>query len=269
MAATWYLNDFDLSTLGIVTLDVPEWNRAPARTIEEFALPKQSGVLLGSTATGQAGELAPTFYYRASSLSDRLSKENILKELIGAGLVKIGVNDGVTATRITYGIQKKPPVVAVQGHFVTGLIYKMSCAFLCPDAAWTSPAWSGINVAAINTPVAIPLGTHTSPWIIRATSTSNPFTITLRRLGGQVIQTITLAVATTSAEYVDIDGVRRTMEKVSGGTRTTVAGASTWTAGDWLVLDPMDGGLYSLTGGSPTLEISSGSMEVLYLKRWR
>lgn len=269
MAFISFLNDFDLSTQGIITLDMPDWNRAPERVVEQFPLHKTSGVLLGGTASGRPRELACSWYYRATSLSDRLSKENLLKELAGAGLVKIAINDGVNPTKVTYGVQMKPVTVAIQGHFNTGLVFRADCSFLCPDAIWTAPAWSSVNLTATNAAFAIPLGTYTSPWIIRASSTSNPFTITLRRIGAQAIGSMTFAVATSSAEYVDLDSVRRIMEKVSAGVRTSIAGAATWTAGDWFTLDPMDGGNALLGGGSPTLEISSGVMEVLYLKRYR
>lgn len=267
------LDDLDLSSIGIVLTEIGKFG-APKRAVSVSKIAGQSGGLLAATLTTEPRPLPLTFEYRGTSLADRLSKEDLLKDRLSAGLVTLSVRDSSNPIRQVRGIYDDPPTPERFPHPVDGTGFRLTANLLCPDPAWTAAAWSCRAITAVNTPVEIPLGTWSSPWILRVMgATTSPVTFTVKRLGGQTIGSMTFAtgggtsLALTTAEYLDLDSVRKTAEKVSGGVRTNISGPATFTAGDWPTLDPLDG--YPAWLAGVTVELNTGTAELLYEKRYR
>jgi phage-related protein len=269
MASTVLIDDYDLTTsLGVVINDMPEWNSSPIGSLDSYDLPNRSGVIYGSTVVTKPRELKMQMFYRSTSLSDRKSKENLIKSVIGGGLKKIAVSDGSNQTVHTWGVLSAPPVVTMMGHFITGTVFSMTCSFTCPNGFWQEMNWSSLSIAAASTSYQVSLGTYPGPWILNVMgAATGPFTVTVKRSGGQTVSYMTFSGSLTSSEWLSVDSVNRKIEKVSGGSRTSWSGSSNWTAGEWLAIDPVDGN-YALSSG-PTIEVSSGTAELLYLKRYR
>lgn len=269
MAMSVLIDDYDIQTnLGVVVTDAPNWRSSPTTNVSMYDMPGRSGSLMGTSVVSKPRDLSFTVFYRASSVSDRRTKEDSLKRTLGGSLKKITFNDGVNAARIVWGAMFSAPEVRMIGHYGLATVFSMTCTFTCPNGFWSDEYWSSVALPAAATAYQVPLGTYTSPWILNIMgAATGPFTVTVKRTGGQTLYSMTFSGSLTSSEWLSIDSVNRKIEKVSGGVRTSWAGSSNWTAGEWPVLDPIDGN-YAL-GAGPTVETSAGTGELLYLKRYR
>lgn len=273
MAITTTLDDLDLTSVGFIVTDIGKFS-SPKRGLSVSKIAGRSGGLLSTVVTTEPHKLPITIEYRGTSLADRLSKEDLIKDRLSAGLVSVSIRDSSNPARVIRGVSEEPPTPERFSHPIDGTGFRLTATLLCPDPAWLAPAWSCRAITAVNTPVHLPLGTWPSPWICRVMGpTTSPVILTVKRLGGQTLGSLTFAtgggtsLALTAAEYLDIDSTRQTAEKVSGGTRTNITGPSNFTAGDWVELDPLDG--YPAFGAGVTVELNSGTGELLYEKRYR
>lgn len=115
--------------------------------------------------------------------------------------------------------------------------------------------------AAINTPLAIPLGRMPSApvfQVLAVGSAVGPFTLTYRHANGTILTQMeitqnTLAM-TADEDYYAIDCDLHSLTFVDNG--TILDGSQYWTPGEFIVLNPADGDPES--GAWPTVETSAG-----------
>lgn len=118
----------------------------------------------------------------------------------------------------------------------------------------------GITTASIGaSPLPLSLGTAPStPLLVVMGAATNPV-VTLRNAAGAVVQTLGFTVTLGATERLEVDCAAMTITKYTGASPADAL--STLASGDFLVLDPAD--------GVPTVEVNSGTGELLYRKAWR
>jgi hypothetical protein len=88
--------------------------------------------------------------------------------------------------------------------------------------------------------------------------------LTYRNAAGDAKATLTITLTLAAGDYLEIDCDAKTITKSVSGTPSN--GLSTLTAGDFLTLTPEDGD--PIGSAWPTLEVSAGTLQVTYLRRY-
>src|SRR5690606_30322677 len=117
MATTTYLNEVELSTIGCHVLQLDEWLATPERKFPTAEIPGRSGVVVTADPSTAARMLSLVVQVQpaARTATARVSAEAQLKAVAARGLVRIGVNDGYTASRVIDGVLQSCRLTPV-GH---------------------------------------------------------------------------------------------------------------------------------------------------------
>lgn len=272
---TWavYLNETELSTLGVYPESAPDWQSGPARDFQAVRIPGRQGVVLPADPETQPRvlQLACLIQPAALTLAARLRAEDLLKGLAYRALVKIIWDDGVNAPRQIDGVCTAL-TINPRRHPVVSLVSDATLSILCPDPTWSDVV--GQMIGFSTTPVAIPLGTAPVGGIVRLAAPSwsanvtNPV-LTYLSAGGQTVQTLTFTTTLSAGtDYLEIDLDRATVTDYNSGTASS--GIALLTGGDFFALDPYDGD--PLNSSYPMLKVTSSagtpSGQWLGTRRW-
>lgn len=257
---TWAvaINETSLADLNIYVVGVPAMLDGLGRSYPLFAIPGRQGSVLAGDPTVAARQLRIECTITTTSVAARQTAERNLKALATRGVVTVTVDDDVNAPLSIEGVNAECTITP-KGHPITALVADVVLQFVCPDPTWR--AVMGVVVGLNTTPTMVPLGTAPSGGVVRiaapswSANISNP-TLSYLNLARVTVQSMTFTTTLVAGEdYLEIDLDRGTVTKYDDGVATT--GAPLLTAGDFFVLDPMDGD--PLNNGSPYLLLGSSA----------
>jgi hypothetical protein len=202
----------------------------------------------------------------ANTVAARVAAESVLRDtLLNQGLVWMQLDDGINPLRGADVFIERVRIRPV-GHPLVAVVSEVELSCTSPSALWRLASGTAVAIAAASTRYTLPLGTAPSAPIIRVMGAATTPSVVYRNSAG-VVQ-VQIAVPTlTSTEYADLNMETLTLQKVSSGTGTDISGLITVTTGSLpFALDPAHGN-YELSAW-PTLEVTAGTAEVLYTKRY-
>lgn len=205
---------------------------------------------------------------RKDSASDRRDAERGVADLVRSGRVRLVVDDGLAgATQIEGRLESLATVPF--GPSLNPLAVRITAVFRCDEEPyWRDVEPRTVALATAGTRYPIPLGTAPSSPIIRLMGTGSNPVLTYRDAGGAAVHTLTTGSHTlASDEYLDLDMRRGKAVHYDSGVADNPTNQSVVLSAAFpFALDPQDGD-YG-TSAWPTLEVSAGSAEVLYWRRW-
>ena len=271
MAWGVYLNETPLSALGVYVQRLNSYKAAPTRTYPTLALPGRQGVVLAADPETAPRTLTLVCTVVAASIAAREAAEDQFKTLAYNGLVKISVDDDVNAPRWIDGVCSAFQT-DTRAHPVDALASDVSVSFLCPDPTWADVTGQLIGFTSVVSPV--PLGTAPSGGVVRiaapvwSANVTNPV-LTYRNAAGVTVQSLSFNTTLTAGnDYLEIDLDRQTVVEYQSGVARNAIGDLT--AGEFFVLDPMDGDPFNASYPSLAVTSSAGSPSGQWLgaKRW-
>ena len=225
---------------------------------------RDGGVALpASVGAGRAVQIGLTT--QATTQEIRRERERGLAALLRAGRIRFHVDDGLTGPVQIEGRLRALTILPF-GPSLSPLASRATIDLLCDDEVYwrdVEPTTRALAVAGTRYPV--PLGTAPSSPIIRIMGSATDPSVTYRDAGGAAVRTMGFTVTLASTDYLDIDMRRGRIQKVASGVATN--GIALLTSGQFpWALDPQDG--ERETAAWPTLEVSTGTGEVLFWRQW-
>lgn len=269
-----YLNETDLSTLGVYVENVGDWFGAPRRTYPTQPIPGRQGAVIAGDPTTETRTLTVSCMIQPSALTlaARRTAEDQLKALAYRALIKIVNDDGVNAPRAIDGLCIGCTVTP-RRHPTVNLVSDAQLTVLCPDPTWYDVTGQIIGFSSIA--AAVPLGTAPSGGVIRlaiphwSADVTDP-TITYLSAGGVTRGSLAFTALTLGAgtDYLEVDLDRATCTRYTSGSAINVL--DKLSSGDFFALDPMDGDV--LNASYPQLKVTSTagtpSGQWLGVRRW-
>jgi hypothetical protein len=262
--ATFSINGVPIENYGLYpTPDGSKgWLDIPARKFKTSPLVMRDGLrALSPASMSDARAIGLSLRLVASSFQNRRDALNSLFRALNGKLEIVTVED---PTKVCYGLLVSAPTVFpyAAGAGLATLASRSDVALVCYDPLWYDITPQATAISAVNTPVALTMGNASARMrrlLIRISgAATSPVTLTLKNAAGDTLQAMTLALALTSAEYVDIDCDAFTITKYSGGVATDQITALTTTQ-DFFAVDPYD---------LPSLQIDKGSAMAYYFRAY-
>lgn len=272
---TWavYLNETPLDSIGIWVEDIAARYHGVQRAFPTLALPGRQGVVLAAEPETSARLLtiSGTIDPAARTLTARTTAEDQLKALAYRALIKVIADDDETAPRQIDGVCEDLRITPVVHPMVTQLS-RFTMTVRCPDPTWYDVVGQMIGFTSVPSP--IPLGTAPSGGLVRiaapawSANVTNPV-LTYRNAAGVTLQTLTFSTTLVAGtDYLEIDLDRQTVIEVQAGVVRNAIGDLS--AGEFFVLDPMDGDPLAASYPSLAATSSAGSPSAQWLgtRRW-
>jgi hypothetical protein len=262
--ATFSINGVPIENYGLYpTPDGSKgWLDIPVRTFKTSPLVMRDGLRpLSPASMSGARAIGLSLRLVASSFQNRRDTLNSLFRALNGKLEIVSVED---PTKVCYGLLVSAPTVFpyAAGAGLATLASRSDVALLCYDPLWYDITPQPTAIGAVNTPVALTMGNASARMrrlLIRISGVvTSPVTLTLKNAAGDALSTMTIAVALTSAEYLDIDCDAFTITKYSGGVATDQLAALTTTQ-DFFAIDPYD---------LPTLQLDKGTAMAYYYRAY-
>lgn len=273
MAFSVWINETDLSSLGLYVEDIPGWLHAPSRNYQVTEIPGLMGGVLSLDPTypprpvSIVGSVDPAL----RTVAQRRSFEDQLKALAYRGLVTLTVDDDVNPPLRIDGVAMRAPFDPV-AHWATTQLSRARIDLTCPDPTWY--ALQGSSLAFGATPTPVPLGTAVSSGKIRiaapawSANVTDPI-VSYYSASRVLVQSMSFPGVTLTAgvDYLEIDLNRSTVVEYAAGVATD---RISLLVGDFFALDPFDGD--TAAGAFPFLAVTGAagnpSGQALYLKRY-
>lgn len=257
---TWSvaINETVLADLGVYVQNIPGWLDGTGRNYPTLAIQGRQGAVFAADPTVAPRQLRIECTVNTASIAARWTAERKLKGLVSRGLVSITVDDDVNAPLVIEGVNVEAPITP-RGHPLDAMVSDATLMFLCPDPTWRDVLGSTVGFNA--TPVMVPLGNAPSGGIIRiaapawSANVTNPV-LSYLNVAKATVQSMTFTTTLVAGEdYLEIDLDRSTVTLSDNGVQSS--GATLLTAGDFFVLDPMDGDV--VNSGYPYLSVTATS----------
>lgn len=275
MAFSVWLNETDLSTLGLYVEDIPGWLASPSRRFEVSPITGRTGGALSRDPDYQprplsiVGSIDPAI----RTVAQRRTFEDALKALAFRGLLQVTVDDDTNPPLRIDAVVEAVDLTPV-AHWSITTLSRATLRCVAPDPLWS--ALQGSLAQFGTTPTAIPLGTAVSGGIIRlaapswsAAAVADP-TITYYNAARAAVETLGFTGLTLSAgtDYLEIDLDRQTVVEWQSGVATDRI--SLLTSGDFFALDPEDGDYERAAWPALGVTATAGSVTGLlaYTKRY-
>jgi hypothetical protein len=257
---TWSvaINETVLADLGVYVVGVQGWLDGLGRDYPTQAIPGRQGVVFAADPTVAPRRVRLEATVNTTTVAARQAAERELKALAYRGIVAVTVDDDLNSPLLIEGVCIECAITP-KGHPLVAVVSDAVLSFLCPDPTWRDVI--GVPVGLTTTPVMVPLGTSTSGGVVRIAApawSANVVTPVLHYLNvaKATVQSMTFSTTLVAGEdYLEIDLDRSTVTLSDNG--STSSGASLLSAGDFFVLDPMDGD--TLNSGFPYLMLSATS----------
>jgi hypothetical protein len=258
---TWSvtINETALSDVNAYVVGIPAWRDGLGRDYPTLNLPGRQGVVFASDPTVAPRQLRIECTITTTSQVTRQSSEQQLKALVSRGLVSVTVDDDLNTPMVIDAVNTQCSITP-RGHPITAFVSDVLLSFLCPDPTWRDVL--GQTIGFNTTPVAIPLGTAPSGGIVRIAAPSWSADVTAPvvyylNVAKATVQSMTFGGTTLVAgqDFLEIDLDRASIVLSDNAVRSS--GAALLTAGDFFVLDPMDGD--PLNAGYPYLMLGSSA----------
>ncbi len=250
-----FIDETDLSTLGLYVEQIPEWLNSPSRSFDALSIPGRLGSVLvrdpdyqSATLTLQ-GSVDPPL----RTVVQRRDFEDKLKSVAFRGLVQVAIDDGEIMRR-TYAVCERVTIAPV-AHWSVTQVSRATVTMKRPDPVWLAMTGAVLN---FQEPTAIPLGNAPSSGILRVTAPGMPFVdsvddlvITYYHANGATLASLSFTGLTLDAlfDYLEIDLATGRVVKYESGVASDVSGIMD---GDLFALDPTDGdpsvGFFPLIG---------------------
>jgi len=260
------VNGVNLGTrFGFYADRVDGWLGSTTLGVGQVGVRGRDGGLAVPAAVSGGRRLEVAGTVRKDTASDRRDAERGVADLCRSGRVRLVVDDGLSGAM---QIECRLAALAFLpfGPSLSPLASRGTLSFVADDEVYwrdVEPTTRALAVAA--TRYAVPLGTAPSTPVIRIMGAATNPVLTYRDAGGASVRSITFTATLTSSEYLDIDMRRGRVQRVTSGTAANGIGLITGGDFPW-ALDPQDGD-YG-TSSWPTVEVSAGTGEVLWYRRW-
>jgi phage-related protein len=258
MATAVFINETSLADLAVYVVGLPGSLDGLGRDFPTLAIPGRHGVVFAADPTVAPRQLRIECTVSTLTAAARQASERQLKALAARGLVQITIDDDVNSP-LTIEAVGQSCTVSPKGHPLVAVVSDVSLQFICPDPTWRDVL--GVTVGFNTTPVMVPLGTATSGGIVRIAAPSwsanvvDPILYYLN-VAKATVQSMTFTVTLVAGEdFIEIDLDRSTITLSDNGVRSDAA--TLLTAGDFFVLDPMDGD--PINAGYPYLMLASSA----------
>lgn len=255
MSDVLYINDTDISDLGLVPLDLSDWWSPPRATRAAFSLYGMQGSLPSPVGIYEPRRLALGLMLDSDSLSDRRSDVDAVHRQT-RGLLEIRVGDD--SARVGYAVMEGMPTA---GMWAPHVWHQMALRAQ-PELVFYDPTKYDRDqsvLAISSTPATVPMGTASIGGIYTIHGAATAPVLRARSFGGELITNASMTFANLAAdEALEIDMSAQTITFYDSGV-TSNGLASKLTAGWFFGLDPAD---------EPTIEVTSGVGELRYRRRW-
>lgn len=224
---------------------------------------RSAGTFLGSMG-GNRRKLTVSGNVVGSSWATGQAAQDALVDILSPGLVSFEEVTDYSHLVIDGKLDGQPSVSDYSRSF-RHRVARFSFALTVDDGSWRAPSGNPVGISQTNTRYALPQGTAPTALIARiAGSATNPI-LTIRSADGQTLSALSFTVTLASADWLDIDGERGKIDLVTSGTRTN--GANLLTSGTFPIRLPLGSWNYRASSW-PTAEVSAGTAEILYTKRY-
>jgi hypothetical protein len=167
--------------------------------------------------------------------------------------------------KVYYARVEEQPIVAYEPQMLS-TDASLSLSLRCADPMVYDRYATVVGFGA--TPVPVPMGTGWSSGVLRVNGCSSP-AIRVRRGNGLIVQELNLGHSVSAPlvlganDMIEVDSPGRTVNKTVAGVTTN--GLEHIYSGDYpLVISPLDGDAEN----PPTIEITSGTAELIYRKTY-
>lgn len=256
------VNDVDLNSLGLKVERVDGLGDGITQRLITDRVPGRAGVLPLATTAGEVPPRQVTAVMTIRPRTSLLALEVAMVQLYAlCGGGKVALRDGRDPSKVAFGLLEAPQEVPFDPQYLASdPASRITLRFTCDDPYRYDVAArlvAGITTVARE----IPLGNVPVAPVFEITGATNP-TITLRNAAGIALATMGFTVNQGANDLLRVDGDAQVIEAIAAGAPSD--GYALWTTkGDaFLKLDPHDGD--PVNGVFPTLEISSGLLNVLY-----
>ena len=272
MTALITVNGLDLSSIGMYIAFAPEVFGGPMMSNPSLDILGRAGSLqappskMAPRVLTLTGSIDPS----ARTVAALQAAVQQAKDVFYAGNLTLATTDTAGTVRQigcrVRSFDAKPRLD--KQHWQSAQVADVTVKVLCDDPTWrdVQPYYVGCPTAA--TRYALPLGTAPTNAIINVMGAATNPIVTYRNAAGDIVWqlTFTITLAATN-DWLKIDTAKGRLTKSLSGTVTSAYDVLTSGQTDFpRPFDPQDGDV--TTTQWPTLEISSGSMESLFWKRW-
>lgn len=255
---TWSvaINETALADIDCYVQGIPTWLDAPGRDFPTLAIPGRQGVVFAADPTVAPRRLRVELTINSATIASRLTRGQHLKALAYRGLVTITTDDDTNTPIAIEGVCVEC-TINPKGHPISTPVADAVLTIFCPDPTWHDviPLSVGFNA----TPTMVPIGTAPSGGTVRiaapswSASVQDPV-LSYLNIAKSTVQSMTFTTTLVAGEdYLEIDLDRSSITLSDDG--VTSNAAALLTAGDFFVLDPMDGD--PLNSGYPYLMLSA------------
>lgn len=240
------------------------------RALNLQQMPEADGAILDPRlVTRQPGRATLNGLILGTDVSSARAYVDALKTLVQQG--EVAVRTCYATDRYCLAIADGEDGTAFNPSVLDGVV-NVALTFAVKDGVAVRTAPDGYALSTART--ACPIGTAKSYPVFTihggGVGFTNP-TITVRDAAGNPVQTMGFTITATASDVLRIDSGRSQVSQISAGTITDGIAAGYWTAGDFPMLRPADGGDLALAA-YPTVELSSatGTMQglVTYERRY-
>lgn len=271
MPASITVNGQSLEALGFYVAEGPGLLDGPDIAAPGVDLVDRAGALLTvpRATRRRAARLEGSLDPSARTIDALHAANRVLKDLLGGGLLEIIVTDSSDNATVHVGVMTRYSAKPRLGklHFQSATVLDVEVALsLEPTSADAQPTLRSLAVAG--TRYDIPLGTAPSAYILNIMGVANNPVVTARAAGGALLWQLTFTKnLDTTNKWLSLDARTGRIWLYESGVKTDGIALLTGGQADWpKALDPHDGD-YG-TSQYMTLEVSPGTGEVLYWKRY-
>lgn len=267
MPGAFFVNDFDTRLLGFYPPGttggpgITGWADGLALKPSLATLPGRAGALVLQSSVGPSDprQVVVSGTLRGATVAALIAARKELKARCSAGLVELRFADDSAVALLGY-------CTGMAASGISPMLLRPWCelalTFTCPDPyAYTkSPTVVGFGASAIP----CPLGSGPVAPLLRIFGAATNPVVTLRNAVGAALATAGFTITLGANDYLEADCGAMQVSKCVAGTITR--DDTLLTSGNFLTLDPTDGGYGTATW--PTLEVSAGTAEAIYRRAW-
>lgn len=257
MSGVMYADGVDLSTLGFQVTNLFAWRDGPVREYESVQVPGRIESAVSDCAVVEPRTLQVRGLVYGDTAAERVTNaRKIVAAVSGDRTLRFGDAAQTIATRFR-GHQMAP--IAAADEFRANVGTVLTLDFLCPENAYRDASSSVINLSA--SPTAIPLGDLPSGGVVRIDGPATNPKIVYRTSMGAEVASIELTASLGSGGWIEVD-----LDKCRITTSLATNPMMLMTGGKWFRLSHTHGNY--ATSSWPTLEITSGTGSLTYVKRF-
>lgn len=255
VVAVCWINDARVEDLGLEVEDLSGYNDGTAPSFGTLSFPGMVGGYATGPGTTDARVVRLAAYLTPASLAEQEAALDTVADAL-QGVLELRFGDA--PDKVLLGIAGKPAWQPLGVGMVDGEGI-VTVDITCADPTKRSRYPTSVSFGSVRKP--LPVGTLSSVGLLQVMGPATNPVVTIRGANGEVSSQLGFTATLTNAEYLEVDLGRKTVAKVTSGTR---AGAlASWDGStDFFALDPGDAD--RAAGSYATAECSGGGTAILH-----